>query len=88
MTHEQRRTPVLPGRDLDSTALPDPGGSPSDISNDPSIWSENKAAAYQAALRGERDWQFAQADVLEGAEATEQKSSGPNSRPPSLRRVK
>ena len=59
-----------------------------DICNDPAIWPENKAAAYRAALRGESDWQFAQADLLEGAGATDSKPGGRNSRPGYLRRVK
>lgn len=110
MTHAPRRTPSLPGRELDSTVSPDPDGRPSDIStedaehvpdevysdpelwfdicNDPSIWPENKAAAYRAALRGDSDWQFARADDLEGGEATEHKPVERNSRPPYLRRVK
>jgi hypothetical protein len=59
-----------------------------DICNDPAIWPENRAAAYRAALRGERDWQFASADDLGGGEATEHKDAGRNSLPPYLRRVK
>jgi hypothetical protein len=59
-----------------------------DICNDPSIWPENKAAAYRAALRGDRDWQFAYADDLDGGEATDSKPTERNSRPPYLRRVK
>jgi hypothetical protein len=59
-----------------------------DICNDPAIWPENKAAAYRAALRGERHWQFAFADDLESAEATDRKPVGRKQLPPYLRRVK
>jgi hypothetical protein len=59
-----------------------------DICNDPSIWPENRVAAYRAALRGERDWQFAFADDREGEEATDEKPAERSSRPPSLRGVK
>ena len=59
-----------------------------DICNDPAIWPENKTAAYRAALRGDRDWQFAHADDLEGGEAKDTKPAERNSRPPYLRGVK
>jgi hypothetical protein len=59
-----------------------------DICNDPAIWPENRAAAYRAALRGERNWQFASADDVGGGEATEHKTAGRNLPPPYLRRVK
>jgi hypothetical protein len=59
-----------------------------DICNDPAIWPENRAAAYRAALRGERNWRFAFVEDLESAEATDSKPAGRNWRPPYLRRVK
>jgi hypothetical protein len=59
-----------------------------DICNDPAIWPENRAAAYQAALRGERNWRYAFVEDLESAEATDAKTAGRNFLPPYLRRVK
>jgi hypothetical protein len=59
-----------------------------DICNDPSIWPENRAAAYRAALRGEREWWFATADESDAVEVADKKPVGRNSRPSYLRRVK
>jgi hypothetical protein len=59
-----------------------------EICNDPAIWPENRAAAYRAALRGERNWPFAFADDFEGGEEANTKPVGRNVRPSHLRRVK
>jgi hypothetical protein len=59
-----------------------------DICNDPSIWPENRVAAYRAALRGEREWWFATADESDAVEVTDAKPVGRNSGSSYLRRVK
>ncbi len=49
-----------------------------DICNDPAIWPENKAAAYRAALRGDRNWQFAFDDEQPDAPEREKVNAGAN----------
>jgi hypothetical protein len=59
-----------------------------DICNDPAIWPENKAAAYRAALRGERNWRYAFEADGEEPKPMDPGSVRRNSRPSYLRRVK
>jgi hypothetical protein len=59
-----------------------------DICNDPSIWPENRAAAYRAALRGEREWWFARVDGREASDVTNAETVRSDSCPSCLKRVK